>query len=498
MMRPAVALALLLSLAFSVALLVAPGTAAADEAAAPSRLVLILDASGSMWGQIEGENKIVIARRVLGDLIGELPDAQRVGLIVYGHRSEGDCADIEVVQPIGPLDRDGLRGRIDALNPKGKTPLAASAERAFDLIRASNAAAVAGGAAKAGAGAGPATVILVSDGLETCDGDPCAVVRSAREEGLDFKLHVVGFGLKKEETAQLECAAQAGGGQYLPADNAEQLALSMQKAFEPPPPADGVLRVAARAEGKLIDAAVKVRPSGGGPDVAGGRTYDTAATNPRVLELPAGTYDVEVMPTRIRGAVPRVLEGVVIEKGSDVSHAVDFSSGELVVGITANGALSDASVRVRAAGGRQVAACRTYEHAGSNPCAMQIPAGVYDVEIQAAKIHGPGTKLMKERVEVPGGESARIDHEFVTGVLVFGVTKDGALADGALQVYGADGKAHAAARTYTADSSNPARFVLTPGTYRVTVQPVRIDGADRRTVEVEVVAGGEARAGVAY
>ena len=89
--------------ALTVGLPATAGTAAQDDASAPN-VVFILDASGSMWGQIEGENKIVIARRVLRELVGELPGDAEVGLVAYGHRREGDCEDIETLVPLSRID----------------------------------------------------------------------------------------------------------------------------------------------------------------------------------------------------------------------------------------------------------------------------------------------------------------------------------------------------------------------------------------------------------
>ena len=94
-----------MSLFLLLTLVAPPPTAAAEESAAPAGLVLVLDASGSMWGQIEGKNKIVIAREVMGGLIDGLADDQEVGLVAYGHRREGDCADIELVTRSGRSTR---------------------------------------------------------------------------------------------------------------------------------------------------------------------------------------------------------------------------------------------------------------------------------------------------------------------------------------------------------------------------------------------------------
>ncbi len=113
-----------LARAMTVGLVLLGGVTAVASQSAPSPdLLLILEASGSMWGQIEGENKIVIARRVLGDLIDGLPADSDAGLVAYGHRREGDCDDIETILPLGPLDKAAMRASVEGLNPKGRTPI---------------------------------------------------------------------------------------------------------------------------------------------------------------------------------------------------------------------------------------------------------------------------------------------------------------------------------------------------------------------------------------
>ncbi|MDH3403585.1 MAG: VWA domain-containing protein, partial [Acidobacteriota bacterium] len=122
----------LVLMSFALALAAAGPRAAELAAAAPAPLLLILDASGSMWGQIEGENKIVIARRVLAGLVDGLDDGAEVGVIAYGHRREGDCDDIETVVTMGPLDKAAVKSTVSGLEPKGKTPITRSVETAFD------------------------------------------------------------------------------------------------------------------------------------------------------------------------------------------------------------------------------------------------------------------------------------------------------------------------------------------------------------------------------
>jgi Ca-activated chloride channel family protein len=119
--------------------------------------ILILDASGSMWGTVDGQTKISAARKAVGTILAKWKPADKLGLMVYGHRSKSDCNDIELMIPVGPVDAAQINAAVKSLNPKGKTPITDSLRQA---------------AAALGAEKNPATVILVSDGIETCKGDP--------------------------------------------------------------------------------------------------------------------------------------------------------------------------------------------------------------------------------------------------------------------------------------------------------------------------------------
>ncbi|MEN8232629.1 MAG: hypothetical protein ABFR35_08105 [Thermodesulfobacteriota bacterium] len=77
-----------------------------------------------------------------------------------------------------------------------------------------------------------ATVILVSDGLETCNVDPCKLADELAMTGVDFTIHVVGFGISKEEQAYLKCLADKTGGLFLAADNAAALRDALFKTVE--------------------------------------------------------------------------------------------------------------------------------------------------------------------------------------------------------------------------------------------------------------------------
>ncbi len=186
-----------------------------------SRAILVLDASGSMWGQIDGKAKITIAQEVIGDLLQSLPAEQELGLTVYGHRRKGDCSDIETMILPGGDTRNAIMMAVSAITPKGKTPLSAAVIQAAEALKYTEE---------------RATVILVSDGRETCELDPCQVGRNLEKAGIDFTAHVIGFDISSaKDRAELQCLAEETGGTFRTASNADELGEALQVIAEPDP-----------------------------------------------------------------------------------------------------------------------------------------------------------------------------------------------------------------------------------------------------------------------
>ncbi|MDQ7017887.1 MAG: VWA domain-containing protein [Robiginitomaculum sp.] len=180
-----------------------------------SKTILVFDASGSMWGQIDGQPKITIARSVFDTVLKDWQPGNELGLIAYGHRRKGDCSDIEQIIAPGPVDATAFSAALKALNPKGKTPLSAAVKQAAETLKYEE---------------NKATVILVTDGLETCNADPCAVASELEKLGVDFTTHVIGFDLSEKESKAVRCVAENTGGQYFSASNAAELGTAMSVA----------------------------------------------------------------------------------------------------------------------------------------------------------------------------------------------------------------------------------------------------------------------------
>lgn len=185
--------------------------------AAPVRAIIVFDASGSMYGQVPGGVKIDIAKKVVSDIIGTIDPAVELGLMAYGHRKKGDCEDIELLVPPQAGSAAAILKAVAGLQPKGKTPLTASVIMAAKYLKFEES---------------KAAVILVSDGVETCDKDPCMAAEELESLGVDFTCHVIGFDLRQGQSAGLECLAKKTGGLYLAAQDATTLKTSLETAMK--------------------------------------------------------------------------------------------------------------------------------------------------------------------------------------------------------------------------------------------------------------------------
>ena len=214
----------------------------ASAATAQENTMIVFDASGSMWGQLDGRAKIEIARDAFDqsrDLWAGNPSSD-IGLIAFGHRRKGDCSDIEVLVEPTPGAADVVIEKVSGLSPKGKTPLSDSVRLAAERLRYTE---------------DKATVILFSDGVETCKADPCATSAELEELGIDFTAHVIGLGIATDDDKEkLRCLAENTGGLYRDAADTG----SLIKAFAEVKSTDLVTVTASDAPETLIDTVVQI------------------------------------------------------------------------------------------------------------------------------------------------------------------------------------------------------------------------------------------------
>ncbi|MDH3274059.1 MAG: VWA domain-containing protein [Gammaproteobacteria bacterium] len=173
---------------------------------------IVVDASKSMWGQIDGRSKMEIAKTTLEEVSYWLPEDLDLALRAYGNTSSSDdnnCADSSLLVPFGERNREYVRHAIAGLRPTGQTPIAYALNQA---------------AGDFGSLQSDRTLVLVSDGIESCGGDPVTAAYALRQQGI--VVHLIGFGLGNatdEDAASLQAVANASGGRYVTAGSAEEL-----------------------------------------------------------------------------------------------------------------------------------------------------------------------------------------------------------------------------------------------------------------------------------
>ena len=191
----------------------------AKPALAESNIMYVLDVSGSMGQKIGTETKMVIAKRAFNKLIDTLPAKINTGLYVYGHHGDKDCTAIEYMVPLGQDNGAKMKLAVTGLQPsKGSTPLT----NALFL----------GAKSLVEEGKGERSLVLISDGKETCGDDPVVFITKFADGMPSDKLvrfFVIGLDVDAESKAQLEKIAAIGGGAYYGAGNEEELTQALSK-----------------------------------------------------------------------------------------------------------------------------------------------------------------------------------------------------------------------------------------------------------------------------
>lgn len=172
-------------------------------------VAILLDSSGSMAGEVSGGQKMKLAKQAIQKYAADLPEGSNVMLRVYGHQGTGteeakemSCKSNEVVYDLGEYDEQAFTASLEKFDPAGWTPLAGAIEAAEQDLQQQT-------------GENIRNVIyVVSDGIETCGGDPVAAAASLNESDIQAEVNIIGFDVDNEGQKQLEAVAKAGKGQY--------------------------------------------------------------------------------------------------------------------------------------------------------------------------------------------------------------------------------------------------------------------------------------------
>ncbi len=268
----------LLVLVFLAVAALFPNVAAAQDV---PRVMIVMDGSGSMWGRISNRPKLKIAIQAVNRVMQRVPGDLEVGLMAYGHRSQGDCDDIQVlVRPAENTARK-IRTALGGMQFQGKTPLAAALREAAERMDFRDR---------------PVTVVMVTDGIESCRMNPCAVASELEAEGFDFTAHVIGFGLNAKQGALVSCIAKRTGGRYFPARNARALSAALTGAmFNAAPAASDPTVLSPSTPEPQAEAPAGIAPLAKAPS-ATAEYFRGAPVMMNVSLMPAGLVGIQAQP----------------------------------------------------------------------------------------------------------------------------------------------------------------------------------------------------------
>lgn len=265
------------------------GGGARAQAAKEVNVELILDASGSMAEEIApGQTRIDAAKEVLTEVIASLPEREgiNVGFRVYGHKGNNteagkaeSCKSTELRVPVKGVNKTALQDEVDAYQPVGWTPIALSLNQAAkDFPKAASNVSNA--------------VVLVTDGLETCGGNPCSASRNLVNGPGAVVTHVIGFALGPDERANLQCIVDESGGLLLGAGSADELSKALFTVLEQLEVVvqNGQLEI--ESIGGLYPKATVTGNTEATDSNPNAKPFTQTLTNTNVIEVPAGNYTV--------------------------------------------------------------------------------------------------------------------------------------------------------------------------------------------------------------
>jgi Mg-chelatase subunit ChlD len=297
----------------AVALAVVATVSAAARAETGRSVLIVLDASGSMNQPMpEGRTRLEAAKAAVGDFLGKLPAEVRLGLRVYGHQSSPDrknCEDSELVVGFASVgkSKQAIIAKVAGIEARGYTPITRSLQLAAQDI--------------GGEPGAERTVVLMSDGRETCKSDPCAAAKALVGADAKLVIHAIGLGVDDAARRQLQCIASVAGGAYFDARSQAELAATFAKAAATKSSEVIVKRVAAKT-GILAVPSIK-RGGAALSHAETGKAMDFIGGPWPKRELPVGIYNVklangmwtgiEVKPGETTALEPALLR---IENGS--------------------------------------------------------------------------------------------------------------------------------------------------------------------------------------
>ncbi len=264
-------------------------SAAGAEVAAqhqPDKFYVIYDSSNSMWGALSDESrKYESGRKALSAFLSQDFEGRQIAFRAYGHREKTDCRDSELIVPFTDSTnaKDKISDAVARIRPTGKTPISFSLQEALKDF-----------------GESSGDILLVSDGIETCESDPCDLVRAWQASNVNIRVHVVGVGLSDYQREAMACIADASGGKYFDADSEERFAealIGAGSAIAAPKPKPEEVETAQGYELRIVanDESGRSYVVAGTLSQEGSESVEVRSHRRNVLKGP-GDYTIQVGP----------------------------------------------------------------------------------------------------------------------------------------------------------------------------------------------------------
>lgn len=351
------------------------GTSYAQKPKEKTRILFLLDASNSMYSKMDNQTRMNVAKSMLSSMVDSLQYVENleIALRVYGHQShrgEQNCKDTRLEVPFKPNNHQEIKEKIKTIRPRGTTLIAYSLQETANDFPNADARNI---------------VILITDGIEECDGDPCSVSRALQKQGVMLKPFIIGVGLNNQFRKEFECV-----GKYYEANSKQAfktaLDVVLSQALHNTTCQINLLDEKGQAKEtdvniSFIDAKNRVFLSNVVHTLSYGGKSDTIYLDPAL------GYDIKV-----HTIPPIEKHGVVIKPGEhtviDIPAAQGFINLE-VEGLSGYGRLP---ALIRAKGSREII------HVQDFNTKEKYLTGLYDIEILSLpKIHQRNVKVVQSK-----------------------------------------------------------------------------------------------------
>ncbi|HNA58729.1 MAG TPA: VWA domain-containing protein [Chitinophagales bacterium] len=372
---------LLVCIPLLIGMTAAVGRAQTSPPAATKRILILLDGSGSMVDPWNGTNKWEVAKKLVTKTIDSIQRSEpgvEVGLRVFGFqqpRAVHDCKDSKLVVPIGKNTGSAVKSALASITPQGYTPIAYSlflAAGDFPTAEAAN------------------SIILITDGIENCDGDPCASTQVLRDKRITLKPFIIGLGIEEKDKKQFECV-----GAYYDASNEKTFANAMSIVISQALNITTTQINLLDAFGLPLEKNIEITLY---DHASGELRYNYVHTpddkqQPDTLFLnPVGKYDITVHTTP-----PIFLNDVELTPGKHNIIGIDVPLGTLVLSEGGNTTLSEKQLVLRDNETGVIIYVQNFN------TKMKYVAGTYDIDILTLP------RLHYDNYEIKGGVESKID-----------------------------------------------------------------------------------------